>query len=312
MSSSPRFLSVLLEGETGQGLLSRGFAEIQRRAFERWEKQPWTSAEENWAEAERSLIRPAAGIGAASDGGVRSQFGSHDSSLVSFAPFANEEINEFEVGTEFADVSMSRERSTLSFVKREDSTCEFTETLDETRSSGGSSQVPKLPLSHLRSETKPMLSVREMCETSSGWPSMKLQPQRKPPVWVGQSTGRKEVFSMCTPRPVGASVPSPIPSRSPSRSSSEGSFLDVYENWDRIASIETTASHPEEVVMTFRSEKMSERSNFSLCALYGDGQDAEVRLLRKVISDLDARLQEQEQELQAWRSGQRHTGTMEV
>lgn len=135
-------------------------------------------------------IKPA-GIGAASDGGVRSQFGSHDSSLVSFAPFANEEINEFEVGTEFADVSMSRERSTLSFVKREDSTCEFTETLDETRSSGGSSQVPKLPLSHLRSETKPMLSVREMCETSSGWPSMKLQPQRKPPVWVGQSTGRK-------------------------------------------------------------------------------------------------------------------------
>ena len=88
--------------------------------------------------------------------------------------------------------SMSRERSTLSFGKREDTTCEFTETLDETRSSGGSSQVPKLPLSHLRSETKPMLSVREMRETSSGWPSMKLQPlRRKPPVWVGQSTGRK-------------------------------------------------------------------------------------------------------------------------
>lgn len=308
---SPRFLSVLLEGQTGQGLLSRGFAEIQRRAFERWEKQPWTSAEENWAEAERSLIRPAtAGIGAPSGGRVRSQFGSHDSSLVSFAPFASEEINEFEVDTEFADVS------TLSFVKKEDSTCEVTETL--ARSSDGSAQVPKLPLSHLRSETKPILSVREMCETSSGqiWPTMKLPSERrKPPVWVGQSmAGRKEVFSMCTPRP-GASVPSPIspiPSRSPSRSSSEGSFLDVYENWDRIASIETTASHPEEVVMTFRSEKMSERSNFSLCALYGDGQDAEVRLLRKVISDLDARLQEQEQELQAWRSGQRHTGTMEV
>lgn len=103
-------------------------------------------------------------------------------------------MNEFEVDTEFVDVSMSTERSTLSFVKREDATCEFTETLDETRSSGGSSQVPKLPLSHLRSETKPMLSVREMCETSSGqiWPSMKLQPsRRKPPVWVGQSTGRK-------------------------------------------------------------------------------------------------------------------------
>ena len=112
---------------------------------------------------------------------------------MSFAPFANEEINEFEVDTEFADVSMSRERSTLSFGKREDTTCELTETLDETRSSGGSSQVPKLPLSHLRSETKSMLRVREMCETSSGqiWPSMKLQPSRKPPVWVGQSTGRK-------------------------------------------------------------------------------------------------------------------------
>ena len=31
-----------MAGESGEGLLSRGFAELQRRAFERWEKQPWT------------------------------------------------------------------------------------------------------------------------------------------------------------------------------------------------------------------------------------------------------------------------------
>ena len=101
------WFNLRVSGESGQGLLSRGFAELQRRAFERWEKQPWTpwdsgfwtskcgvflsftrrigwvrdksgdfkrgfqtfsmtslrqfprSAEENWAEAERSLIRPA-------------------------------------------------------------------------------------------------------------------------------------------------------------------------------------------------------------------------------------------------------------
>ena len=110
---------------------------------------------------------------------------------MSFAPFASEEINEFEVDTEFADVSLIRERSTLSFGKREDSTCDT-----ETASSSGGAQVPKLLLSHLRSE-KPILSVREMCETSSGqiWPtSMKLQPSERhqPPVWVGQRmAGRK-------------------------------------------------------------------------------------------------------------------------
>ena len=108
---------------------------------------------------------------------------------MSFAPFASEEINEFEVDTEFADVSLI-ERSTLSFGKTEDSTC-----VTEIASSSGDAQVPKLPLSHLRSE-KPILSVREMCETSSGqiWPTSMTQPseRRKPPVWVGQRmAGRK-------------------------------------------------------------------------------------------------------------------------
>ncbi|CAJ1418324.1 unnamed protein product [Effrenium voratum] len=121
---------------------------------------------------------------------------------------------------------------------------------------------------------------------------------RKAPFVPKLPLHKEEVFMLGTPRqPVqfmkGVSSPSPIHSRSPSPSSSEGS-LDDADNWDRVASIETVASQ-EEVSMTYRSRSekvLSERSNYSVCGLYGTGQDAEVQVLRKVIRDLEQQLQE--------------------
>ncbi|CAJ1343654.1 unnamed protein product [Effrenium voratum] len=130
---------------------------------------------------------------------------------------------------------------------------------------------------------------------------------RKAPFVPKLPLHKEEVFMLGTPRqPVqfmkGVSSPSPIHSRSPSPSSSEGS-LDDADNWDRVASIETVASQ-EEVSMTYRSRSekvLSERSNYSVCGLYGTGQDAEVQVLRKVIRDLEQQLQDQAQELAVWR-----------
>lgn len=61
LSLSPRFLALLTEGETGEGLLQRAFKEAQRRAYKSWEAKPWTSSEENWLAAERSFVRATSG-----------------------------------------------------------------------------------------------------------------------------------------------------------------------------------------------------------------------------------------------------------
>eukprot|EP00439_Symbiodinium_sp_Y106_P069031 s1781_g11.t2 len=97
------------------------------------------------------------------------------------------------------------------------------------------------------------------------------------------------------PRSVSRSV-SPSPS-----SFSDGSLdsLDIYSDWDweRVASLQTTASGVQEADLTRRSARFSSarsgsaRSDFSVCGLYGCGDKAESQVLRKVIRDLEERLQ---------------------
>eukprot|EP00435_Cladocopium_sp_Y103_P049848 s989_g15.t1 len=390
---SPRFLSLLTEGQTGEGLLRRAFAETQRRAYENWEKKPWASPEQNWLAAERSFVRRVtvqASAGAAGEcpsvevpvqkfthqadqihpavpgegqqSLVKEMNGvepSEAAGVDSGKPFkettASTDIDDMSgksenhglgpdkaskkdpdrsaSGTSFASCEELNAVSSpspgdmkgtksVAFPATEFKISQLGTTgvaVNETKrpKSGApiesSFSIPKLPLNLVRRSTG-QHSQRSQRSQRDGvlWPGtiMEIPPWPEPPEGhplitprTGAALPRKEVFSMCTPRPAGASIPSPIQSRSPSVSSEE-SFLDAYENWDRIGSIETAASQ-QEVVMTVRSEKASDRSNFSLYGLYGSGQDAEAQVLRKVICDLETRLQEQEQELQAWRCGQR-------
>lgn len=377
VSLSPRFLSLLTEGGTGEGLLRRAFAETQRRAYVNWEKKPWMSSEENWLAAERSFVRVTVQCAGenksvevpaqkssmdqgeqlpASEGRLvmneangdspkettartdSAQSGKSDQALddkastkmdpdrsasgTSFASFASCE----ELAVNSPSPGEKGTKSVAFPVMAETTQLETTvAVVNETKcpKSGvpkdSSFSIPKLPLNLVRRSTGQHSQRSQRSQRDAVlWPGtiMELPPWPAPPEGhplitprtgaAGAALPRKEVFSMCTPRPgrpAGAMIPSPIQSRSPSVSSEE-SFLDAYENWDRIGSIETAASQ-QEVVMTVRSEKASDRSNFSLYGLYGSGQDAEARVLRKVICDLEMRLQEQEQELQAWRCGER-------
>eukprot|EP00930_Biecheleria_cincta_P073395 TRINITY_DN60697_c0_g1_i1.p1 TRINITY_DN60697_c0_g1~~TRINITY_DN60697_c0_g1_i1.p1 ORF type:complete len:361 (+),score=74.36 TRINITY_DN60697_c0_g1_i1:118-1200(+) len=56
-SLSPRFLSALLQGGAGEGLLVRAQNELTSRAFRNWQLRPWDGQEKNWLDAEQSLVR---------------------------------------------------------------------------------------------------------------------------------------------------------------------------------------------------------------------------------------------------------------
>lgn len=373
VSLSPRFLSLLTEGGTGEGLLRRAFDETQRRAYVNWEKKPWMSQEENWLAAERSFVRVTVQCAGERSVEVPAQKFSHQARQLLAVPGEGrlvKDMNDAGVDSPFKETTARTDMSGRQSGKSENHGLDdkASTKMDPDRSASGTSfasceelgvsspspgegtksvafpvaettqlettgvavnetkcpksgvprdssfSIPKLPLNLVRRSTG-QHSQRSQRSQRDGvlWPGtiMELLPWPAPPEGhplITPRTGaaampRKEVFSMCTPRPAGPFIPSPIQSRSPSVSSEE-SFLDAYENWDRIGSIETAALQ-QEVVMTVRSEKASDRSNFSLYGLYGSGQDAEARVLRKVICDLEMRLQEQEQELQAWRCGQR-------
>lgn len=53
---SPRFLSKLVEGGTGVGLLQRAQADVTRRAFQFWRETGRSDENANWVDAERSLV----------------------------------------------------------------------------------------------------------------------------------------------------------------------------------------------------------------------------------------------------------------
>lgn len=180
---------------------------------------------------------------------------------------------------------------------------------------GSNVEVPPLPAPP---ENHPLLTPR----TGAGplrpvkVPKLALAPQKSWPRGLqarhaGQAVLAHDEFLISTPHLPGEGLPQAVPrsgsrSLSPSPSSfSDGSLdsLDI-SDWERVASLQTTASGVQEADLTrrsgrFSSERGSACSDFSVCGLYGCGDKAESQVLRKVIRDLEERLQAQSQELEA-------------
>mmetsp|Transcript_52334 Transcript_52334/g.122952 ORF Transcript_52334/g.122952 Transcript_52334/m.122952 type:complete len:534 (+) Transcript_52334:52-1653(+) len=178
---------------------------------------------------------------------------------------------------------------------------------------GSNAEVPPLPAPP---ENHPLLTPRTgACSVRPfNVPKLALAPQKSL-----QARKAGQEFLISTPHLPGEvqglpQLPQAVPrsvsrSVSPSPSSfSDGSLdsLDIYSDWDweRVASLQTTASGVQEADLTRRSARFSSarsgsaRSDFSVCGLYGCGDKAESQVLRKVIRDLEERLQAQSQELE--------------
>ncbi|CAE7271598.1 unnamed protein product [Symbiodinium sp. CCMP2456] len=184
---------------------------------------------------------------------------------------------------------------------------------------GSNVEVPPLPAPP---ENHPLLTPR----TGAGRvrpvkvPKLALAPQKSWPRGL-QARNVGQEFLISTPHlpgevqgREGAQIrgPQAVPrsgsrSLSPSPSSFSDGSLDSVDisDWERVASLQTTASGVQEADLTRRSGRFSSersgsaRSDFSVCGLYGCGDKAESQVLRKVIRDLEERLQAQSQELEA-------------
>eukprot|EP00913_Durusdinium_trenchii_P032333 g30274.t1 len=294
-------------GETGEGLLQRAFKEAQRRAYKSWEAKPWTSSEENWLAAERSFVRATSGAHGEEETSSTQQVSEKTSSGEVMAD-GKHPPDAQKADADACDVPPDLRTGKASVRKEAEAPDSAAKTdLDSklgtqlTWAEAGSECAALSPKDvqldpKTWDELSPHLSEVSTVSPSGTVGRPEMSPPKLPKLPLSKLQCDRGTSFQCAHPDQQVDMFqvqfSPIQSRSLSGESSEGSFLDVYDNWDRIGSIETAASQPDEVVMTVRSEKTSDRSNFSLYGLYGNGQDAEVRVLRKVISDLEIRLQE--------------------
>ncbi|CAK9038855.1 Uncharacterized protein SCF082_LOCUS22799 [Durusdinium trenchii] len=305
LSLSPRFLALLTEGETGEGLLQRAFKEAQRRAYKSWEAKPWTSSEENWLAAERSFVRATSGA--------------HGEEETSSTQQVSEKTSSGEV--------MADGKHPPDAQKADADACDVPPDLRTGKASVR--KEAEAPDSAAKTDLDSKLGT-QLTWAEAGSECAALSPkdvQLDPKTWDELSPHLSEVSTVSPSGTVGRPEMSPpkLPKlplsklvRSARSARSAGTQSDRSDRSDRVLWLGTIMElpawpapppeHPlitprtgasyraleamrQRVVMTVRSEKTSDRSNFSLYGLYGNGQDAEVRVLRK----------EQERELQALR-----------